>query len=134
LGNDRLLEQLVLDTESDTSVKYFKVLRILGTFSDYIRASQTDMEDLSAKLRAGFFVSRDDVRLEQVQPIIDYNCDIMVRHHREASAAVLGRLERTTNEVQGLMDGVSALHLQKCESGEHSANEKDNHSSSVCSP
>lgn len=52
--------------------------------------------------------------MDETRRIISHNWTLVLKHQQEASDIILQRFERTTREVQGLMDGVSQhvqLHL-----------------------
>jgi hypothetical protein len=98
---------------SDSSVSYFKVLKILGIFATSVKSAPAYLEELIPWVRNPFV---EDVWFEKTYPhtasskaILKFNWDIVKTRQKEAADKILKRLERTTNEVQGLMDGVCIL-------------------------
>lgn len=125
MRDNKRLRSLVLDTNPHSPVSYFKVLRTLGIFSDSVRATYGYLETLSQTAQKPWVSDiwlesspwRSDIWLESSYPhtnetrrILAHNWNSVLRHQEEASNIVLKRLERTTNEVQGLMDGVREWH------------------------
>ncbi|KAG8667835.1 hypothetical protein FPOAC2_13037 [Fusarium poae] len=104
------LKALMMSNLSDSSVSYFKVLKILGIFATSVKSAPAYLEELIPWVRNPFV---EDVWFEKTYPhtasskaILKFNWDIVKTRQKEAADKILKRLERTTNEVQGLMDGV----------------------------
>lgn len=119
MRDEKRLKSLVLDIDPHSPVSYFKVLRTLGIFSDSVRAALPYLETLAEEAQhprpVDMWFESTYPHTEDTRRILAHNWASVLRHQQEASDLVLKRLERTTNEVQGLMDGVSCvpMHIRK---------------------
>lgn len=79
---------------------------MLSIFSDSVQAAHSYLETWVKTIqgpRSMHTVSPPD---DETRKVLAYNWDIVLQHEKEASDVILKRLARTTNEVQGLMNGV----------------------------
>jgi hypothetical protein len=112
LEDDQRLRKLVLDNTADASVLYFKVIQFLNLFSDTVRDAPISLEKLSKHwnhYRNWWPQEFEDSypHMKETQQIIDSNWDTVKKKQQEASARILEKLQRTTNEVKSLQNGVS---------------------------
>lgn len=79
---------------------------MLSIFSDSVQAAHSYLEIWVKIVQdpgpMGIGPPPDD----ETRRVLAYNWDIVLQHQKEASDVILKRLARTTNEVQGLMNGV----------------------------
>ncbi|KAI0185190.1 hypothetical protein EV127DRAFT_412459 [Xylaria flabelliformis] len=109
LENDKELRRVVLENSTDASVSYFKVLQILNTFSDMVRAAPSYLDALSTSVRhssgVDYWFTESYPHTENTQHILQHNWKIVRERQNDASSRILAKLERTTNEVKSLQSG-----------------------------
>lgn len=113
LKNNNRLNKLVLQTKSDISVLYFKVLHTLGLLIDSVRAAPQSLDSLAVHFQM-MFVTQDilgyrQLHAQETERLIAYNWNIVVKRQNDAAEKVLAKLERTRSEVKSLQDGVSEV-------------------------
>lgn len=112
LNDPRILKDLVLKPKSDSSVEYFKVLQMLGLFSNLIREAETSLETLIPHVRnpvptMDYWNEKSYPHRADTEAVLTFNWNVVRKQQKEASALILAKLERTKNEVNTLRDGVS---------------------------
>lgn len=108
LEDDQRLRKLVFDNTADASVLYFKVIQFLNLFSDIVRDAPISLENLSKNwsLSHNWWFQESYPHMEETLQIIESNWDTVKKRQQEASARILEKLQRTTNEVKSLQNGL----------------------------
>jgi Mg2+ and Co2+ transporter CorA len=113
LEDDEFLQTLVLDSDTQRSVLYFKVLQVLRIFSDSLLSSSNCLDVLidncwgsskqSDRLKMSHLVS------SETAAVLRRNWDVVKTRHSAATKHLLARIARTTEEVKSLRDGVRSF-------------------------
>ncbi|KAF7533832.1 hypothetical protein G7054_g6726 [Neopestalotiopsis clavispora] len=109
LEDNQRLRKLVLDNTADASVLYFKLLQLLNFFSDTVRDAPRDLEWLAQTWfdsPRNYWFQESYPHMKETLQIIDSNWDIVREHQKEASSRILEKLQRMTNEVKSLQNGL----------------------------
>jgi hypothetical protein len=118
LEDFELLKKIVIDTKSDDSVSYFKVLQVLGLLYDSVRAAAGYLDTLIQHVRnperdhIDYWFEKSHPNSKDTQRILHCNWETVKRRQRDASATILARLERTIGEVKSLREGVRSHCFQ----------------------
>lgn len=101
-----------MQTNQETSLLYFKVVKILGLLLDSVRAASKSLDELSWRAEDIFPLdewSRNYQHSKESKKIVSYNWAIVRRHQKDSADRIIVKLQRTKDEVQSLLDGVSFL-------------------------
>ncbi|KAH7028767.1 cora-like Mg2+ transporter protein-domain-containing protein [Microdochium trichocladiopsis] len=116
------LRRLVLKTKSDASVLYFKVLQLLGIFSDAVSEVEGALEALERACRnpevfLGNAFHKTYPHTTATMRVLDQNWSVAKALHKDLAGRVQERLDRSKHEVLGLRDGLfnvqSVVEAQK---------------------
>jgi hypothetical protein len=112
--NDEASSRLMFDTSFERSRVYFKSLEMLRIFSDTIRETGRELQEMDPKLllqgsfrRAGFdyrYFLKDDPAKDEA---LWENWETLVSFHRIAEERLLHRIAEKTEGIKSLRDGVS---------------------------
>ncbi|KAK5998073.1 hypothetical protein PT974_00445 [Cladobotryum mycophilum] len=125
LGHDEFRKRLMFDTnELERSELYFTVLQILRIFSESIRAAPDYLTTLSTHVRSPVlndcWFEKDSPRTPDVHRVLNYNWQIVLSKQESAAKRLLERIERKTDEVKSLRDGLfNAQSVQEAIKGRH---------------
>ena len=109
LDDHKRLAKIVLETSSNDSVLYFKVMHMLGSFQKMVKHTVTDLSVLASDPRSigwGRWTMNDEYS-SQAQLVLEKNWKVVMKHQEEAAERVLLKINESKNEVNSLMDGVS---------------------------
>jgi hypothetical protein len=107
---------IMFDNSSFTrSEFYFTTLQLLRISFEWIRGSMEDLQNLAeASATCSDFPhyrtpirSEDDSTSMNVSRVLKQNWKSVLSHQKSLSEALLDRIEKKTEEVKGLQDGVS---------------------------
>lgn len=114
LDQEHKVRELLLETKSETSLLYFKVIKLLGLFLDSVRAAPKYLDSLC--LNVPRRISSLDVWGEkellsstESRRILSKNWDIVREKQQESTDKLVVKLNQTKEEVQSLLDGVSCF-------------------------
>ena len=109
----------MFDDSFQRSASYFTILQILRIFSDAIRESVADTKSMKRQwLRHYAARSSGDRRRfsKSAAKVLARNWDVLESHHEFLAAQLLSRIEKKTEEVTSLRDGVRIYHPELGES------------------
>jgi hypothetical protein len=99
------------DNKHRRSENYFVVLQLLRVFRDTVIGIPQELQELSNKWKPQpeeYVQTKDTANAELV---IEENWNILLSHANKLTDELQGRIERATQEVTSLRDGVSMLRL-----------------------
>lgn len=99
----------MFDNSFERSASYFTVLQISRKFSDTIRGSLDDLRAMRKKWDDWKFDSNKAGGahpFRESRPILTSNWDTVVSYHNMLVEQLLSRIEKKTEEVKSLRDGV----------------------------
>ncbi|PHH77915.1 hypothetical protein CDD80_7597 [Ophiocordyceps camponoti-rufipedis] len=110
LDSKQDVERLVLDPKSDSAVKLFKALQVLRKFSHSVQEAPAYLKELSdcTQNSPGLEIWPNDSKPNErsARKILQHNWDVVNKRQQEAADRVLRKIERTTDEVKSLRDGL----------------------------
>lgn len=98
-----------METKQETSLLYFKVLKIIGLLLDSVRAAPNCIDELSWRAEETFPLDEwcQNYRYsKESKMILNHNWDFVRRRQKDSADRITVQLQRAKDEVQSLLDGV----------------------------
>ncbi|KAL6825820.1 hypothetical protein J3E69DRAFT_380921 [Trichoderma sp. SZMC 28015] len=117
LNDDQWLRELVLDTNPDDLVLYFKVLQILRMFHDIIIADTARLKSFSVNVqdqcKSVNSWQQSYKHNEDTQKVLEYNWNIVRKRQQEAADKISTRIKQTKEELYNVQSVTEAQKSRK---------------------